>query len=125
MANEPLSPMTILELTQLVSAQDDRWLQILTHAQSTHHPLAQQGIAFFKNTWRRAMGDYYQNIVNRFDAAAKAPMHVLKDVLDKMADVIYPAARAAGLSDDSFVFPDIMIERRQMPSVSGQSWMYW
>lgn len=123
MAN--VSPMTILELTQLVNAQDDRWLKILTYAQSTRHALAPQGISFFKNTWRRAMSDYYQNIVPRYDAAAAAPPQVVKGILDMMSEVIYPAARAAGLTDDSFVFPDITIDGRQTPRIAGQSWMYW
>jgi len=117
--------MTILELTQLMSEQDDRWLRILTYAQSTRHPRAQQGIAFFKDTWRRAFGDYYQNVVPRYDAKALAPQAVVNYVLDSMADVIYPAARAAGLPDESFVFPDITIERQQPPRIAGQSWMYW
>jgi len=125
MANQPLSPMTVLELTQLVSAQDDRWLKILTYAQSTRHPLAQQGIGFFKNTWRRWMGDYYQRVVPIYAAAAKAPPEVVNYVLDAMANAVYPAARAVGLTDDSFVFPDITVEPRPAPSIAGQSWMYW
>lgn len=126
MATEPLSAMTILELTRLWSAQDDRWADILTYAQNTRHPLAQRGSAFFKQTWRPAMGDYYQDVAARYDSAAKAPLRVVREVLDKMADVIYPTARAVGFSDRSFVFPDITIERaRPATSVAGQSWFYW
>ena len=124
MANESLSQMTIIELTRLVNRQDDQWLRIVTYAQSTRHPLAQQAISFFNNTWRRVMGDYYQNVAGRYDAAAKAPPTVVNYVLDTMADVIYPAARAVGLTDNSFVFPDIKLEGRS-PMISGQSWMYW
>lgn len=124
---ESLSTMTVLELTRLFSAQDDRWAQILTYAQSTLHPLAQQGVAFFKRTWRPVMGDYYQDVVARYDARAKAPYSVVRVVLDKMSDVVYPAARAAGLTDASFLFPDITIEKSggDSPVVAGQSWMYW
>ena len=124
MANEPLSPMTILELTRLVNNQDEQWLRIVTYAQSTRHPLAQRAISFFNNTWRRVMGDYYQNVAARYDATAKAPPAVINYVLDTMADVIYPAARNAGLSDNSFVLPDIALQRPS-PVVAGQSWMYW
>ena len=124
--SESLSKMTILELTQLWSKQDDRWARILTYAQSTRHPGAAAGIAFFKNTWRRAMGDYYERVAARYAAAAKVPMSVIRDVLDQVAEVIYPAARAVGLSDSSFVFPDITIEKSGSPAVvAGQSWMYW
>lgn len=116
--------MTITELTRLVNTQDEQWLRIVTYAQSTRHPLAPQAISFFNTTWRRAMDDYYQNVVPRYDAGAKASPAVVKYVLDTMADVIYPAARAVGLTDNSFVFPDITLERSS-PVVSGQSWMYW
>jgi hypothetical protein len=123
---EPLTKMTVLELTRLISAQDDRWARILTYAQSTKHPLAPQGIAFFKRTWRPAMGEYYETVAARYDAAAKAPAIVVKYVLDKMADVVYPAARRVGLSDASFLIPDITIEKGGgSPIVAGQSWMYW
>ena len=120
-----LSKMTVLELTRLVSAQDDRWAQMLTYAQSTRHPLAQQGIAFFKRTWRPVMGDYFQSVVARYDSAAKAPLGVVRTVLDKMAEVVYPAARRVGLSDASFLIPDITIEKAGGAIVAGQSWMYW
>ena len=123
---ESLTKMTILELTRLISAQDDRWAAILTYARSTKHPLAQQGIAFFKHTWRRFMSEYYENVAGRYDSAAKAPVTVVKYVLDKMADVVYPAARAVGLGDTSFLIPDITIEKGGGPAiVAGQSWMYW
>jgi len=123
---EPLSKMTVLELTRLMSAQDDRWTQILTYAQSTRHPLAQQGIAFFKNTWRPVMGNYFESVAAQYDSAAKAPLGVVRVVLDKMSDVVYPAARQAGFSDASFLFPDITIEKQGGSAiVAGHSWMYW
>jgi hypothetical protein len=123
---EPLSKMTVLELTRLFSAQDDRWARILTYAQSTRHPRAREGVAFFKNTWRRVMGDYFQDVAARYDSRAKAPNSVVRVVLDKMADVVYPAARQVGLPEESFLFPDITIEKRGgSPIVAGQSWMYW
>ena len=115
--------MTVLELTRLMSAQDDRWAAILRYAQST--PLAQQGIAFFKRTWRPVL-DYFENVVGRYDSEAKAPQRVVRVVLDKMSDVVYPAARQAGFLDQSFLIPDITIEKRGgSPVVAGQSWMYW
>jgi hypothetical protein len=121
-----LSKMTILELTRLMSAQDDRWAKILTYAQSTRHPLAQQGLAFFKRTWRPMMGDYFERVAARYDSAAKAPFSVVRAVLDKMSDVVYPAARQAGFSDPSFLIPDITIEKRGGDAVvAGYSWMYW
>jgi hypothetical protein len=123
---EPMSKMTILELTRLITAQDSRWADILTYAQSTKHPLAQQGIAFFKRTWRPVMTEYFENVAARYDSAAKAPMRIVRAVLDKMSDVIYPAARKIGFSDHSFLFPDITIEKGQpAPQVAGYSWMYW
>jgi hypothetical protein len=123
---EPLSAMTVIELTRLFSAQDDRWASILTYAQSTKHPLAQQGLAFFKRTWRPVLGDYFENVVSRYDSAAKAPQRVVRAVLDKMSDVVYPAARQAGFLDRSFLVPDITIEKQGgAPIVAGHSWMYW
>lgn len=123
---EPLSTMTILDLTQLWNKQDDRWSRILTYAQSIHNPAAPAGMAFFKNTWRRALSDYYENVATRYDASAKAPVSVIKRVLDQLADVIYPAARRVGLPDESFLFPDITTERgRPATAVGGYSWMYW
>ncbi len=118
--------MTVLELTRLWIAQDDRWSEILTHAQNTRHPLAQQGVAFFMETWRPMYGNYFETVVARYDSAAKAPMRVVRGVLDKMSDVIYPAARRAGFSDRSFVFPDIAVEKGgPATTVAGYSWMYW
>ena len=123
---ESLSAMTILEMTRLWSAQNDRWGSILTYAQSTRHPSAAVGLAFFKGPWRRAMSDYFQNVAGRYDAQAKAPMRVVRSVLDKMAYEIYPAARRAGLPDESFLFPDITTERgRPAIAVAGYSWMHW
>ena len=118
--------MTVLELTRLVSRQDDRWASILTHAQGTRHPGAKAGIAFFHRTWRPVMNDYFQTVAGRYGAQAKVPMQEIRGLLDKMADVVYPAARAIGLPDNSFVLPDITIERGQSAtSVAGYSWMYW
>ena len=126
---EPLSKMTILELTQLVGKQDDRWGNILTYAQSTHNPAAPAGIAFFKKTWRPAMTSYYENVAGRYASDAKAPVRIVRWWLDAMSDVIYPAARKVGLSDQSFLFPDITIEKGRpaspAPHVAGYSWMYW
>lgn len=122
----PLTKMTILELTRLVSAQDDRWADILTYAQSTRHPLAQQGIDFFTRTWRPLFGDYFENVVARYDPRARAPHGIVVALLDKMSEVVYPAARRVGLTDRSFVFPDITIEQSgASPVVAGYSWMYW
>jgi len=123
---EPLSAMTVIELTRLFSAQDDRWARILEYARSTRHPLAKQGVAFFKRTWRPVLGDYYENVVSRYAPTTKAPNSVIRVVLDKMADVVYPAARQAGFLDTSFVLPDITIEKQGgAPIVAGHSWMYW
>ncbi|HSX23362.1 MAG TPA: hypothetical protein VLE97_11365 [Gaiellaceae bacterium] len=108
---EPLSNMTILELTRLLSAQDDRWGDILTYAQSTHHPLAPAGIAFFKRTWRPFMGGYFEHVAARYDSAGKAPSRVVNWVLDTMSNYVFPAARKAGFSDNSFVIPDITIDK--------------
>lgn len=120
---EPTS-MTILELTRLLSAQDDRWASILTYAQSTHNPAAPAGIAFFKRTWRPVMSDYYLNIVSQYDSAAKAPSHVVRWVLDKMSNVVYPAARKIGLPETSFVIPDITIDKSAPPTtVAGDLWV--
>ena len=72
------------------------------------------------------MGDYFQNVAAQFPSEAKAPMRVVKDALDRMSEVIYPAARRVGLPDETFLFPDIQIERAQaVPRVAGSSWMYW
>lgn len=121
MPNEPLSAMTVLELTRLLLAQDSRWADIVTHAQNTRNPAAPAGIAFFKRTWRPVISDYFLNVVPRYDSVAKAPARVVTDVLDKMSDVIYPAARKVGFSDTSFVLPDITIERADQarPAVAG------
>ncbi len=125
-AMEPLSKMTVLELTRLISAQDSRWGDILTYAQSTHHPRAQQGITFFKRTWRPVMGDYFENVVNRYDSTAKAPNSVVRTVLDKMANVVYPAARSAGFSEQSFLIPDITIDKGyQAAPVAGHPSNLW
>lgn len=113
---EPLSTMTILELTRLVSAQDDRWGRILTYAQSTRNPAAPAGIAFFKKTWRQAMTIYFENVAARYDSAAKAPARIVNWWLGAMSDVVYPAARKVGLPDSSFMFPDITIEPSRPPS---------
>lgn len=117
--SEPSSAMTVLELTKLMSAQDDRWARILMYAQSTRNPAAPTGIAFFKKTWRAFMGNYYESVVGEYDSAAKVPARVVNWVLDAMADVIYPAARRIGLPDASFVMPDITIERGQPTTVAG------
>lgn len=114
--SEPLSKMTVLELTRLVSAQDDRWARILTYAQSTRNPAAPAGIAFFKKTWRPAMTVYFESVVSRYDSAARAPSRVVTWWLDALSNTIYPAARKIGLSDDSFVLPDITIDRPEKPA---------
>jgi hypothetical protein len=114
--SEPLSKMTVLELTRLVSAQDDRWARILTYAQSTRNPAAPAGIAFFKKTWRPAMTVYFESVVSQYDSAARAPERIVKWWLDAMSDTIYPAARKVGLPDSSFVFPDIVIEQSGHPA---------
>lgn len=111
--------MTILELTQLLSKQDDRWGDILTRAQSTKNPAAKAGIDFFQKTWRPFMGSYYESVVPRYDGAAEAPAGVVRWVLDTMADVVYPAARRVGFSERSFVVPDITIEQPSAPAVAG------
>jgi hypothetical protein len=111
--------MTILELTRLLSKQDDRWGAILTRAQSTKNPAASAGIAFFQKTWRPFLGTYYENVVARYDAAAEAPASVVRWVLDTMADVVFPAAREVGFSARSFVVPDITIESTRVPAVAG------
>lgn len=111
--------MTILELTRLLSRQDDRWGAILTRAQSTKNPAATAGISFFQETWRPFLGRYYEGVVARSDAAAEAPASVVRWVLDSMADVVYPAARKVGFSERSFVVPDIAIENPSAPAVSG------
>lgn len=111
--------MTILELTQLLSKQDDRWAAILTRAQSTRNPAAKPGLAFFQNTWRPFMGTYYQDVVPRHAADAETPAGVVRWVLDTMADVVYPAARKVGFSERSFVIPDIAIETPSPPAVAG------
>jgi hypothetical protein len=111
--------MTILELTRLLSKQDDRWGDILTRAQSTKNPAAKAGVAFFQQTWRPFMGSYYESVVPRYDGAAEAPAGVVRWVLDTMADVVYPAARKVGFSDRSFVIPDIAIETPSPPAVAG------
>jgi hypothetical protein len=116
---EPTSAMTVLEMTRLLSAQDDRWAGILTYAQSTHNPAAPAGIAFFKKIWRPVMSDYYLNIVSQYDAAVMAPNHVVRWVLDKMADVVYPEARKIGLPETSFVIPDITIEKSLPTTIAG------
>lgn len=113
---EPMSKMTVLELTRLVSAQDDRWAQILTYAQSTRNPAAPAGIAFFKKTWRPAMTTYFENVAAQYDSAAKAPARIVNWWLDALSNAIYPAARKVGLSDNSFVFPDITIDKPGQPA---------
>jgi len=110
---KPLTAMTVLELTRLVGAQDDRWANLLTYAQSTHNPAAPGGIAFFKKTWRPAFGSYYENVVARYDPAAKAPRHIINWLLDLMTSKIYPAARQVGFTERSFLFPDIVLETEQ------------
>lgn len=111
--SEPLSKMKVIELTRLVSDQDDRWGRILTYAQSTKNPAAPAGIAFFKRTWRPAMSSYYENVAARYDSAAKAPERLVRWWLDALSEVVYPAARRVGLTDSSFVLPDIQIEQQQ------------
>lgn len=111
--------MTILELTQLLSGQDDRWAAILTRAQGTKNPATKAGIDFFRKTWRLFMGSYYENVAARYDSAAEAPPRIVRWVLDTMADVIFPAARRAGFSEQSFVIPDITIEPPGDPMIAG------
>jgi hypothetical protein len=108
--------MTVLELTRLITAQDDRWADLLTYAQSTKNPAAPAGIAFFKNTWRRVLTSYFENVVARYDHAGKAPARIVNWVLDTMSNVIYPAARKIGFPDTTFVIPDITIDRPEPAS---------
>lgn len=112
--------MTILELTRLMSAQDDRWGRILTRAQSAKNPAARPGVDFFQKTWRPFMGSYFESVAARYDSAAEAPARVVRWVLDTMAGVIFPAARAVGFSERSFVIPDITIEstEAQRPTIA-------
>jgi len=106
---EPMSKMTVLELTRLISAQDSRWGDILTYAQSTKNPAAPAGIAFFKKTWRPVLTIYFESVVARYDSAAKAPAGVVRWVLNTMSEHVFPAARRAGLFEWSFMIPDITI----------------
>lgn len=108
---QPLSKMTVLELTRLVLAQDDRWTKILTYNQSTRNPAAPAGMAFFKKTWRPALTTYFEGVASRYDSAAKAPVSIVTWWLDAMSTVIYPAARKVGFADNTFLFPDITIEQ--------------
>jgi len=114
--SKPLSKMTILELTRLVLAQDDRWAKMLTYNQSTKNPAAPSGIAFFKKTWRPALTTYFEGVAARYDSAAKAPAAIITWWLDAMSTVIYPAARKVGFSDNTFLFPDITLEQSGQPA---------
>lgn len=111
--------MTTLELTRLLSAQDDRWAAILTRARDAKNPTAAAGITFFQKTWRPFMGSYFEHVAARYDAAADVPQRLVRWVLDTMANVIFPAARAVGFSERSFVIPDITIESPSAPTVAG------
>jgi hypothetical protein len=108
--------MTILELTQLVNAQDDRWARILTYNQSTRNPAAHVGIAFFKRTWRPALTTYYEGVAGRYEPSLKVPAAIASWWLDALSSVIYPAARKVGFSDNTFLFPDIAIEQSGRPA---------
>ena len=113
------SPSTILELNRLVLAQDARWADILTYAQSTRNPAAPAGIAFFRRTWQPVLDDYFQNVAPRYAPEAPVPSGVMNSLLNKMTNVIYPAARRVGLSDRSFLFPDITIDPTSPSTVAG------
>ena len=110
------TPMTVLELTQHVIAQDTRWADILTHARSTHHPLAVGGLTFFERTWRPALGSYIESVASRYAPSARAPAEAVNWWLDLLAARIYPAARAVGFADRTFLFPEITIQQGGHPS---------
>jgi len=111
--------MTVLELTRLLNAQDDRWAGILTYAQSTRDPGAPAAVGFFRRTWRPLLGDYLERVAGRFQPETRVPAAILSALLDKMSEEIYPAARRVGLRDDTFLVPDIAIERSRGGTVAG------
>jgi hypothetical protein len=102
--------MTVLELTRLLNAQDDRWAGILTYAQSTRDPGAPAALGFFRRTWRPLLGDYLERVAGRIAPEDRVPAAIMSALLDKMSEEIYPAARRVGLRDDTFLVPDIAIE---------------
>jgi hypothetical protein len=113
------STMTILELNRLVLAQDARWADILTYAQSTRNPAAPAGVTFFRRTWRPVLDDYFQNVAGRYAPEAPVPSGVMNGLLSRMSNVVYPAARQVGLSDRSFLFPDITLDPTSPSTVAG------
>jgi hypothetical protein len=113
------STMTILELNRLVLAQDARWADILTYAQSTRNPAAPAGVTFFRRTWQPVLDDYFQNVAGRYAPEAPVPSGVMNGLLSRMSNVVYPAARQVGLSDRSFLFPDITLDPTSPSTVAG------
>lgn len=115
-----LPSLTILELTRLISAQDDRWARSLSLSQSARNPAAPAGIVFFKKTWRPLLDRYFSDVAARYAPAAKVPAHVITWIVGEISDVIYPAARRVGFSEQSLLLPELSLEQRGHPAtVSG------
>jgi hypothetical protein len=135
-SNRPLTTMTILELTQLMTAQDDRWGQLITYAQSTQNPAAHTAMDFFKHTWRSMLTLYFENVASKYAPTAQVTNDLASWLVQAMSDTIYPAARRVGFTDKSFLLPDLNLVQSGHPAApptisgaepprEGWSWKDW
>jgi hypothetical protein len=120
---ESPSLKTIVDVTRLFLEQDFRWSQMLARGEAVRNPVAPKVRVFLKGAWEGTL-HHWMDVAGRRDPAEALSESMRGEVLFDFNHRIYPAARAVGLPETSFMFPDIELEitvganMRRVPVIS-------